>query len=121
MSTPGTPVPALVAACVKWVDLRPEVDRVHGTVTPSEHGGGFSSADLSAVEVALRLGEAWDARTVVVCAGPPAADAGLRDLLAAGADRALRVDLPGADVADVGAQTGEAAARPMRVPSGVWS
>ena len=40
--------------------------------------------------VALRLGEAWDARTVVVCAGPPAADAGLRDLLAAGADRALR-------------------------------
>ena len=28
MSTPGTPVPALVAACVKWVDLRPEVDRV---------------------------------------------------------------------------------------------
>ena len=53
---------------------------MHGTVTPSEHGGGFSSADLSAVEVALRLGEAWDARTVVVCAGPPAADAGLRDL-----------------------------------------
>ena len=43
MSTPGTPVPALVAACVKWVDLRPEVDRVHGTVTPSEHGGGFST------------------------------------------------------------------------------
>ena len=64
-----------------------------GIAIPSEHGGGFSSADLSAVEVALRLGEAWDARTVVVCAGPPAADAGLRDLLAAGADRALREDL----------------------------
>jgi electron transfer flavoprotein beta subunit len=110
VSTPGTPVPALVAACVKWVDLRPEVDRVHGTVTPSGHGGGFSAADRSAVEVALRLGEAWDARTVVVCAGPPAADAGLRDLLAAGADRAVRVDLPGADAADVGAQTGEGAA-----------
>ena len=109
VSAPGTPVPALVAACVKWVDLRPQVDAARHR-RPSGPGGGFSSAAPCAVGVALRLGAAWDARTVVVCAGPPAADAGLRDLLAAGADRALRVDLPGADVADVGAQTGEAAA-----------
>ena len=75
----------LIAACTKWVDLRPEVDRLHGTVQPSDKGGGFSAADLSAVEVALRVADAWDGEVVVVCAGPPAAEDGLREVLAAGA------------------------------------
>lgn len=102
----------LIAACTKWVDLRPEVDRLHGTVQPSDKGGGFSAADLSAVEVALRLADAWDGEVVVVCAGPPAAEDGLREVLAAGATRAVRIDLGGgahAD-ADLGAHTGEEAA-----------
>ena len=72
----------LIAACVKWVDLRPSVDPVHGTVVPSSNAGGFSAADHSAVEVALRLSDDLSAAVVVVCAGPPAADDCLRELLA---------------------------------------
>jgi electron transfer flavoprotein beta subunit len=82
----------LIASCVKWTDLRPDIDRVHGTVTSGGRDHGFSEADRSAVEVALRLADAWDAEVAVVCAGPAAADAGLRDLLAAGAARVVRVD-----------------------------
>ncbi|MFZ4517264.1 MAG: mycofactocin-associated electron transfer flavoprotein beta subunit [Microthrixaceae bacterium] len=89
----------LVAACVKWVDLRPEVDRVHGTVRsvggPGGAGWGVSEADRAAVEVALQLGAAWDASVAVVCAGSPDAEPALRGLLAAGVDRAVRVDTTG--------------------------
>lgn len=102
----------VIAACVKWVDLRPVVDPLHGTVSPSSNGGGFSAADHSAVEVALRLAEVRGVSVVVVCAGPPAAEDGLRELLAAGASSAVRVDLGGDEHADgeLGAHTGEAAA-----------
>ena len=100
--TVATPV---VAACVKWVDLRPDVDPVHGNVTPSARGGGFSPADRAAVEVALRLAEAWGAGTALVCAGPPESDAGLLQLATSGIDRVVRVDQsadqPSAVVADV--------------------
>lgn len=82
----------LIAACVKWTDLRPEVDRVHGTVHHGTAGYGFSEADRAAVEVALRLAEAWDGEVAVVCAGPADAAVGLRAFLAAGAHRAVRVD-----------------------------
>jgi len=75
-----------VAACVKWVDLRPEVDRVHGTVRsvggPGGAGWGISEADRAAVEVALQLGAVWSAPVAVVCAGPVGAEPVLRELLA---------------------------------------
>ncbi len=107
----------LIAACVKWVDLRPSVDPVHGTVVPSSNAGGFSAADHSAVEVALRLSDDLSAAVVVVCAGPPAAEDGLRELLASGASRAVRVDLGGGvhgggvhDDDELGSHTGEEAA-----------
>jgi len=88
----------LVAACVKWVDLRPEVDPLTGAVRTDERSSGWSAADLAAVETALRLASAWDGTVTVVCAGPPEAERGLRDLLAAGATAAIRVDLtPDAD------------------------
>ncbi len=101
----------VVAACVKWVDLRPVVDPVHGTVAASGRGGGFSAADRSAVEVALRLADAWGGEVVVVCAGPAAADDGLRELLAAGASRAVRIDLTsdGSGGGDLGSHTCEEA------------
>lgn len=86
----------LVAACVKWVDLRPEVDRVHGTVRsvggPGGAGWGISEADRAAVEVALQFGAAWSAPVAVVCAGPVGAEPVLRELLAAGVERVVRVD-----------------------------
>jgi len=95
----------LIAACVKWTDLRPEIDPVHGTVVSTGQGDGFSMADRSAVEVALRLADAWDGEVVVLCAGPEVATAGLRELLAAGVHRAVRVgsgqDRPGEDTAAV--------------------
>jgi electron transfer flavoprotein beta subunit len=83
----------LIGACVKWVDLRPEIDPLTGAVQTDVRSSGWSAADAAAVETALRLAEAWDGQVVVVCAGPPAADGGLRDLLAAGATRAVRLDL----------------------------
>lgn len=82
----------LIAACVKWVDLRPEVDPLHGTVHTSDRTGGFSAADAAAVEVALRLADEWGAATAVVCAGAPVAAPRLRELLAAGVGRVVRVD-----------------------------
>jgi electron transfer flavoprotein beta subunit len=95
----------LIAACVKWTDLRPDIDPVHATVTSSGRNDGFSAADLAAVEVALQLADAWDGEVVAVTAAPPSATAGLCDLLAAGVHRAVRVDLgdghPGEDAAAV--------------------
>lgn len=82
----------LVAACVKYVDLRPQVDRLTGHVTD---GGtsGWSAADLAAVETALRLGETWSAPVAVVSAAPESADAALREFRAVGVDRVVRVEL----------------------------
>jgi electron transfer flavoprotein beta subunit len=95
----------LIAACVKWTDLRPEIDPLHGTVVSTGRGNGFSEADLAAVEVALRLAEAWGGTSAVVTAAGADAENGLRGLLAAGVGRAVRVDVgpghPGHEVATV--------------------
>ena len=82
----------LVAACVKFVDLRPQVDRLTGHVTDSGDAG-WSAADLAAVETALRLGETWSADVIVVAAAPASADEALRAFGAVGVDRIVRVDL----------------------------
>ena len=85
----------LIAACVKWVDLNPDIDPLHGTVEARPHGAGLSEPDRAAVEVALRLAEQWGAEVVVSCVGPPEADRALLELLGAGARRALRVQVDG--------------------------
>ncbi len=86
----------VVGVCLKWVERRPEVDPLSGEVAADGRTSGASEADLSALEWALRLGEAWGATVVAVTAGPAAAEPVLREALAAGADRAVRVDLPAA-------------------------
>jgi electron transfer flavoprotein beta subunit len=54
-----------------------------------------SAADRAALEIAFTLAEsAADAPVTVVTVGPPAADAGLREALAVGATRAVRIDAP---------------------------
>ena len=68
-----------VAVCVKWVDLRPEVDPLTGVVRHDARTTGLSDADQAAIEWALRAGEAWGEPVVAVTAGPDAADAALRD------------------------------------------
>ena len=87
--TAGAPI----VACLKLVDHRPEVDALSGAVRTDPRASGASDADAAALEWALRLGEAWGREVVAVTAGPAAADAVLREALAAGAARVVRVEL----------------------------
>jgi len=84
----------VIAACCKWVDLRPEVDPLDAHVRTDPRTAGCSAADAAALEWALRAGERWDQPVLAVTAGPPDADRVLRDAVAAGATRAVRIDLP---------------------------
>ena len=104
----------LVGACVKWVDLNPEIDPLHGNVEHRRHGAGFSESDRAAVETALRLAEAWDAQVVVACVGPRAAEGALRELLACGASRVVRVELAEEHVGE------PTSAEVARLLAGVW-
>jgi len=92
-----------LVVCVKWTDLRPVVDPLHGTTVAQTHGEGFSEADRAALEVALRFGDHWDAPTTLVALGPVQAEVPLRELAASGVARVVRVgsraDLPSATVA----------------------
>ena len=82
-----------VLCCVKWTPLRPDVDPLDGSVETDDRRSGISEADRAALEVALRAASARGLHVVVLTAGPPDAEGALRDLLASGADRALRVDV----------------------------
>ena len=70
----------LVGVCIKWTPGRPEVD-TSGSVLTDDRFGGVSLADQAALEVALSIGD----QVKVVCIGPEAAVAALRDSLAVGA------------------------------------
>lgn len=87
-----SPAVAPVVACVQWVDLRPEIDLLHATVSTDPRRHGFSDADRAAFETALRLGEAWGTPVWLIGAAPSGADAALIELGASGADRIIRVD-----------------------------
>lgn len=83
----------MIAACMKWVDRRPEVDALTGAVHADARSAGASDADEAALEWALRTADAWNDDVVAITAGPPAADTLLRDAVAAGARRAVRIDV----------------------------
>ncbi len=85
----------LIVACLRHGDPRPDVDPLTGVVRRQEHGAGASRADWAALELALRIAGTWRGRVLAVVAGPPGADATLREAHAAGA-RPLRVDWPDA-------------------------
>jgi electron transfer flavoprotein beta subunit len=74
----------VIVACWKWV-----------TANHDERWAGISAADQAALEVALHLADAGDDEVVVVSVGRAAAERGLREALAAGAARAVRIDAPG--------------------------
>lgn len=82
-----------IGACVKWVDLHPEIDPLTGAVDHDERRFGFSAADEAAVEIALRLAESNGGELTIACAGPTAAEAALRELAAVGASRVVRVEV----------------------------
>ncbi|HEY2430823.1 MAG TPA: mycofactocin-associated electron transfer flavoprotein beta subunit [Acidimicrobiales bacterium] len=113
----------MIAACLKWVDRRPEVDPLTGAVHTDARMSGPSDADEAALEWALRLGEARRQDVVAVTAGPPAAEAVLREALAAGATGAVRVGVadgaPSEEVAR--ALAAGLGGRPDVVVCGVWS
>lgn len=100
---------ARLGVAMKWVDLRPEIDSLTGAVHTDARFSGASGADQAALELALQLGETWGADVVVVSVGPAGCETMLREALAAGATRALRVDgdtaTPSQDVARALAET----------------
>jgi len=83
--------PGFIAAALKWVDLRPDVDPLAGTVRHDDRTAGFSLADAAALEWALRLGQAWRLPVTAITAGPPGAQAVLRDAAAFGPRRLVLV------------------------------
>jgi electron transfer flavoprotein beta subunit len=99
----------VVVACMKRVELRAGVDPLTGDVIPDPASAGASPSDEAALEWALRIAEASGANVTAVSVGGPECDGTLREAIAAGARRAVRVpigagpaDMAGlADVADV--------------------
>jgi electron transfer flavoprotein beta subunit len=89
-------VAPLIVACLRHTDLRPVVDPLTGAVTRDPRSAGPAPAEAAALEHALRIAEAWDGRVLAVTAGPPAADATLRDARALGAE-VVRVPWPPGD------------------------
>lgn len=83
------PTPALVVVCVKWAP-----PHIPAETSSPERFAGMSPADQAALELALRTGEVTGDDVVVVTAGPTEAEKILREALACGAARALRVDTP---------------------------
>ncbi len=95
-----------IVACLKWV--------AHPGEPNDERFAGLSPADQSALEFALQQGAAMGVGVVAVTVGPAGADKVLRDALACGATRAVRVESPrpmlSADVAAaIAAVVGDAA------------
>jgi electron transfer flavoprotein beta subunit len=113
----------VIAACLKWVDPRPEVDPLTGARQVDHHRGGSSDADQTALEWALRLGQSWGQGVLVITAGPITTEPLLRDGLAAGAQRAIRADL-GENASSEQVSAALAGALPPEVDTivcGAWS
>ena len=89
----GEAAPPWIAVCQKWVATRPEVDPLTGLVSTDDRWSGPSLADQAALEWGLRLAERCGGQVVVVTVGVEAADSMLRDALAVGAVRAIRVPI----------------------------
>lgn len=81
-----------ILVCMKWVPIRPEIDLLSGEVSTDDRFSGAGPADLSALEWSLRLAEPFGGSVTVATIGPINAEPMLRDALAAGASRAVRVD-----------------------------
>jgi electron transfer flavoprotein beta subunit len=79
-----------VTVCWKWVAV--DGDR-ESTDDPDHRWAGVSAGDRAALEIALRLRGAEDHVTVLTL-GPAESERWLREALAAGADKAVRIDGP---------------------------
>jgi electron transfer flavoprotein beta subunit len=86
----------LIVTCLRHADPGPAVDAATGEVRPYPPAATAAPAEWAALELALQLATAWSGRVLAVTAGPPAAEATLRQAVAAGAS-ALRVDTEAGD------------------------
>jgi len=112
----------MIAVALKWVDLRPEIDPITGAVHDDERAFGCSEADRAALEWALRVGDRWDMDVVAVTAGPATSDVAVRNAIATGATRAVRVALAAdAPSEEVAAALAEVVADAALVCCGDWS
>ena len=87
-------MPVIVAA-LSWSWRETEVDPLTGALRANLRDRGPSGAELAALEHALRLAERWSAQVVAATVAPAEADEMLRDALAVGAARALRIEPAG--------------------------
>ena len=76
-----------IAVCLKWINASGQTD------IDDDRFMGFSYADQAALEYALRIAENTNDEVIVVTAGPVGAEAVLRDAIARGAQRAVRIDI----------------------------
>lgn len=93
---------ARVAALVKVVATRVEVDALSGVPSPDTRFLGISAADRAAVAVAMQLGAQLDEPVDVFCVAPPAASAVLLELAASVTGRTVRVALRGDEHLSIG-------------------
>lgn len=78
---------------MRWVDLRPAVDPLTGSVESDSRFSGASGADRAALELGLQLAARWGTGVAVVSAGPEACEPMLRDALSMGVASAVRIDM----------------------------
>ncbi len=83
----------LVVVLLRATDLRAQVDPLTAVVTRDARLAALSPADQAALEHALVLAKAWDARVLALSAGGDEVESPLREALALGAE-VRRVDLP---------------------------
>ena len=76
-----------IAVCLKWINASGQTD------IDDDRFMGFSYADQAALEYALRIAENTNDEVIAVTAGPVGAEAVLRDAIARGAQRAVRIDI----------------------------
>lgn len=111
--------PPVIIACLKW-SARPDAP-------DDDRFAGVSPADQAALETALALGAVRGDDVVAVSVGPIGAEAALRNALACGAARAVRIELAGltepddADSRDVAAAIAEVASGAEIVVCGDYS
>ena len=84
-----------ITVCLKWVDLRPEIDPLTGSVSTDPRFSGASPADRAALEWGLRLADTFDGTVTAVTFGPPDAEGMLRDALAIGVHRVVLLEAGG--------------------------
>jgi electron transfer flavoprotein beta subunit len=97
---------AAIGVALKPAPGRVGVDPLTGVAEPDRVPAGASAAGLAALEIALRMRDAWQTQVVAVTAGPADAEPMLRDALALGADHAIRIEVPLGHTAGWGHGTG---------------